>query len=470
MGLGASSSRTGVLVKVGSGPDNAMLDDITSTQFRNMPASGIFISLRNQANDKNIIWNIPKSRLSVSGGNLLFSGYVSPQYKNADIDSSMKIFSVYTENPIISTPGEQRYLSTTDVPMTGFYILDEISYNPTLKQLKWTLKSPKNAGGGLIRSSFPSVGRVFDKIVIKHGSERRLSLGIDALTITLREDGGASTGNVYADYTYNLTSQDTLIKDDDADNNFNIEFEKETTTGEESWNANILRGGDVLSPTVDFKIEEEGLRTYVRLNGQYPFNANDELIFSHIIPQELIDAGSGGTPEDQSVEAQITALQATLAALQRSVATNTGDISTLENASAAGDVSFFHGILGLPGGRASGPRANARDIAHLSPLVSAEMSNPLERTVKTISSLTLGGGLVQFNASSQAGYYVPWIAIETADIGTKTLNVVGPGGFESDLWSSAGSVTVDNKNYSLYARIQPLINGKSLTAIFKLYE
>ena len=425
---------------------------------------------------KNIIWNIPKSKLRYSDGSDfdLRSNEILPLFIKMQIGIHYEQFYCKHKNPVTSVPGERRYLSDADVSMTGFHTLDTISYDPVLNQLKWTLKSPRRVTipgrpTPFIRETFPSGGKVFDNVVIKHGNERRLSLSIDDLNIALRADSSI-TNFVYADYTYNLTSQDTLIKPGDADRNFNIDFEKIDIRGEDIWRAHSLRGGDTLGPTVDFKIEEEGLRTYVRLNGQYPFKEGDELQFSHIIPQELIDAGSGGTPEDQSVEAQITALQATLAALQRSVATNTGDISTLENASAAGDVSFFHGILGLPGGRASGPRANARDIAHLSPLVSAEMSNPLERTVKTISSLTLGGGLVQFNASSQAGYYVPWIAIETADIGTKTLNVVGPGGFESDLWSSAGSVTVDNKNYSLYARIQPLINGKSLTAIFKLYE
>ena len=264
-------------------------------------------------------------------------------------------------------------------------------------------------------------------------------------------------------YTYNLTSQDTLIKGTDTTfTDMNIEFEVLSSRGEDIWRANSLRPGTTLGPTVDFKIETEGQRTYVRLNDQYPFKADDTLIFSHIIPQELIDAGAGGTPEEQNVASQVASLQATVASLQRDVATNTNDIDTLENTTQAGDVTFYHGILFLTGGRTAGNRASAKSVTHLTPLATAELNNPTERTEKTISSLILARGLVQYNAGATVGYYSPWVAIETVNIGTGTLYVEGPGGDESDLWRPAGSVTLNTKAYHYMFVPHQLLTGRVL--------
>ena len=446
------------------------LRNISANQFSSIPSTGIYLWGRNLSGTQNMIWRYPKSRLWFRA-NIDFltetaGGALGPVYKDvSNWSTNMNYFILSTENPQSTpSPGERRYVSTNDISIRNFYTLDEFFYDPEIQQIKFTLKNPKGTD-----SEFPFQGNVFDNAIIKHGSETRLRLSFSDFTVALRADAG-NAGNYYADYTYNLTSQDTLIKDADSNRNFSVEFEQLETTGEDIWRANKMRGGSVLSSTVDFKLEEEGLRTYVRLNDQYPFKIDDRLIFSHIIPQELIDAGSGGTPEDQDVATQIAALQATLASLQRDVATNKGDIDTLENASAAGDVSFYHGIVSIAGGRSATARGVAKDIAQLTPLVGADMANPSERTLKTVSSLVLGGGLVRYNASAQVGYYNPWVAIETTDIGSKSLNVVGPGGFESDLWRPASNVNVDNKNYTLYVRIQPLINGKSLSVVFKLYE
>ena len=294
-----------------------------------------------------------------------------------------------------------------------------------------------------------------------------------AVAYSLVTSGGTPivTRGDTAEYTYNLTSLDQLIKSGDSTfADFTMEFDRRVFQGEEIWRANSLRGGSVLSPTVDFKIEEEGLRTYVRLNDQYPFKSGDQLIFSHVIPQELIDAGSGGTPEEQTAAAQIAALRTALDALTRRVGENEGDISTLENQTAASDITFYYGIAAIPGGRTSGARTNAKSTSYLTPVVQAAMSNPASRTAKTVRSLLLSGSLVLYNSGQAAGYFTPWIAVEKSDIGSTTLTMLGSGGAETTLWSPVGEVTVNSKVYSLYARTSPIINGRRIWVVFKSYE
>ena len=168
--------------------------------------------------------------------------------------------------------------------------------------------------------------------------------------------------------------------------------------------------------------------------------------------------------------AQIATLQATIGALQRGVATNTADIDTLENQTAASEITLYSGIIGLAGGRTAGNRANAKSVSHLQPLVIADFNNPSGREEKTITSLLLSGALLQFNASATVGYYSPWIAIKDSDIGSNTLVILGPGGDESSLWRPAGTAVLNSATYNLYVRVAPLLNGKTLKVLAKAYE
>ena len=451
----------------------AFIDDVSASQFARIPPAGIYITLLNSDNSRWLVYRIPRSRLRHdSNDDLQIAFSFGAQYasipnhpiaKNSDWRFDVNNMMISTNNPIITQPGESKYLIPARLTIANFFAVDSITYDPDTNSVAITLSALTSQ-----HSEFPSLGRVWNRVVIKKGTERRLAFDIDETNVVVN---APAFGRVSATYTYQLTTQEALIKDTDTIfNDFNIEFERLSSTGEDIWRAHSLRPGSALSNSVDFTIVEEGLRTYVRLNSSYPFKGDDELIFSHIIPQELIDAGSGGTPEDQSVATQVAALRASLNALQRSVTTNSTDIATLENASVAGDVSFFHGILSIAGGRTAGSRANARSLTHLGPLVIAEMNNPAERTEKTISSLLLGGGLVTYNSGATAGYYSPWVAIETADIGSNTLGVHGPGGDESDLWSEAGNVTLNNKGYTLYVRTSPMVNNKNLRVVFRLYE
>ena len=451
----------------------AFIDDVSAAQFARIPSAGIYITLLNSDNSRWLVYRIPRSRLRHDSNNdlqIAFSfgaQYASipnhPIAKNSDWRFDVNNMMISTNNPIVVSAGEPRYRLPARLGITDFFSVDNIDYSPDTNSVAITLSAPTSQ-----HSEFPSLGRVWDRVVVKKGTERRLAFDIDDTNIVVNPIAG---GRVSATYTYSLTTQDALIKDTDSIyNDFNIEFERLSSTGEDIWRAHSLRPGSALSSSVDYTIVEEGLRTYVRLNSSYPFKGDDELIFSHVIPQELIDAGSGGTPEDQSVATQVAALRASLNALQRSVTTNSTDIATLENASVAGDVSFYHGIATIPGGRSATARGNARNLANLGPVVQAEMNNPAERTEKTISSLLLGGGLVTYNSGATAGYYSPWVAIETSDIGSNSLGVLGPGGDETDLWSEAGNVTVNNKGYTLYVRTTPMVNGKSLRVVFRLYE
>ena len=285
------------------------------------------------------------------------------------------------------------------------------------------------------------------------------------MTITRPQDSDSASTVPEATFSYNLTSLDTLIKSSDSTyNDFDIDFRILSVTGEEIWRANSLR------PTTDFTVIEEGLRTYVRLNDQYPFRNGDQIVISHVVPQELIEEGSGGVPEEQTSAAQIEALKQQINALTTKVSQNETDIDTLENQTAAADISFYHGIISVGGFVTPESRANATSISHLTPLARAELNNPADRTEKTVSSLLLAGALVTFNSSLTPGYYSLWVAIESNDVGTGALYVEGAGGDESDLWQNAGTAVLNSKNYTIYIRKQPIREGRSAKKVFKVYE
>ena len=388
------------------------------------------------------------------------SGYL-PIYKGSNFTNvsnpgSMRLRVIDSRNPLqIQNLRDVQYDITSELSITNFFALKNVVLNTDSKELSVILK---DANGLTVSDS-----DLFDYFVIKKGTEQRLrrtyesnsSIEVSGSEITIK---WALTNQEYAKL---IKSTDTAFDD------MNIEFVDVDTQGEEIWRANPMRGGSTLSSTVDFKLEEEGLRTYVRLNPGFSFADGDQLIFSHIIPQELIDAGSGGTPEDQDVATQVAALQASLAALQRDVSANKGDIDTLENQTAASRITFYYGDV-FVGARNATSRANAKSVSHLTPLVSADFANPAQRTAKEISSLLLGGGRVQYNGGSVSGYYTPWVAIKSSDV--TNLYVEGSGGDETDLWRPADTADLGGETYNLYVRTSPILNGKSANFIFKDYE
>ena len=386
----------------------------------------------------------------------------APSYKgnNFSLQNKMYVTLVDSRSPL-SQSVDPSYNLPSELSISNYYSLKDVIFNTDTNVLSVILKNAN--------SLTVSDGDLFEYFIIKKGNETRLRKNFqDNNNLVVNDD---DDDELKIDWQLTNEEVNNLIKSDDTSfNDMNIEFFDVDSTGEDIWRANQLRGGSALSNNVDFVLVIEELRTYVRLNPSFPFKEDDDLLFSHIIPQELIDAGSGGSPEDQTAEAQITALRNQLNTLSRQVTTNTGDISTLENASQAGDVTFYYGIIAIPGGRTRTARTNAKSTSYLTPLATAQMNNPTSRTAKTISSLLLSGGLVAYNASATVGYYTPWFAIETADIGSNSVRIEGAGGDETALWSPLGSLTLNSKAYTIYGRTTPIINAKTLRVVVKLFE
>ena len=438
---------------------------ISSSQFDTIPTTGFYVLLSTSeiptlANS--LIWNIPKSHLVKIGRGVSFEEVVDqprlPIYGSATPSERYRYFQITTVNPVETVTGESNYLLSALKNIASFYQLKSLSYNPSTKQLQFTLRDTTSGA-----TVFPDQGSVFNSLVIKKGTEVRLTKNITDLTITRPQDADSTSEVPEATYTYDLSSLENLLKSSDsAYNDFSIEFRIVTFTGEDIWRTNIL------APTTEFSLVEEGSRTYVRLNDQYPFVAGDEILLSHIVPQELIQEGSGGTPEEQTAGVQIEALRQQINALTTKVNMNESDINTLENQTADADISVYYGIVRIDG-RTSGSRTNAQSTAHVGPLAVARLNLPAGRTEKTVSSLLLAGALVTYVAEAVEGYYVPIVAIKAADV--TNLDVRGPGGDESSLWSGTGSsVTIGGEDYNIYMRTTPITQSKSLRVVFKDFE
>ena len=446
--------------------ESSLVASVSSTQFSQIPTTGIYILLTNSSTGivnnslQYLVWNIPKSSLGVGSNDLYINDnfFSYPIGKNIDWSSRIKYFSLTTVNPLSQSSGTTTYTRSADLSITNYWTLDSFTYNPATKSISFALKVP-SSGVLSARQNFPLEGAVFNRLIIKKGTETRLTKNFTDLTV--------SVSGTTATYTYNLTSLDTLIKNTDtAYNDFNIEFEVLGTTGEDVWRSDLLRGGTTLGPTVDYKVEEEGSKTHVRLNDQYPFGIDDEVLISHIIPQELIDAGSGGTPEEQTANAQITALRNQLNALTAKVNTNETDIDALERTSTSTQTTFYHGLIALT------PKNNANKTISTSgtsllPLAQAEFNNPTERIAKQVNSLLLSGGFLQFNAPQTSGYYNPWIAVKPGDYTNLQFRTTQD---DTDNWSNVGTSTLGGDTYNIFVRIRPVLQGRSLKLYIKDYE
>ena len=444
------------------------VDDVTPAQFNTIPSTGVYILLSNSeipSLNNSIVWHIPKTSLvrisrttdlqMVNQGPL---GGIQPILGSGRLSGAYRYFQITTVNPLITMTGESNYLLSALKNIASFYQLKSLSYNPSTKQLQFTLRDTTSGA-----TVFPSQGSVFNSLIIKKGTEVRLSKNITDFTITRPQDDDSSSQVPEATYTYDLTNLENLIRSfDSVYNDFSIEFRIVTFTGEDIWRANLL------APTTEFSLVEEGRRTYVRLNDQYPFVAGDEILLSHIVPQELVGEGSGGRPEEQTAAAQIEALKQQINALTAKVNTNESDIDTLENQTAGADISVYFGIVRIDG-RTSSSRSNAQSTSHVAPLAVARLNLPAGRTEKTVSSLLLAGALVTYNSEAVEGYYVPLMAIKASDV--TNLDVRGPGGDESSLWSATGSsVTIGGEDYNIYMRTTPITQSKSLRVVFKDFE
>ena len=461
----------------------SFLEHFDQAEFNSIPATGVYIILTTgselfdqPSTTKYLVWNIRKSNLrynstegtlEINRGTPDGSLGFDPIFKTADFDSTFNKFFVTTVDPITGSNLSDRYTLSTARRISGFgdYTLEVFNFIVWLKGGIFVLSIPASQ----TVTRFPLNGRVFDRVIIKKGTEKRLTFDYDRLlaeAVTNTSSLYDATKHQYR-YSFALSELEELIKDGDTSfNDFNIEFEIGRTTGQDIWRANSLRPGAVLSPTVDFNIVEEGLRTYVRLNGQFPFKEDDELIFSHIVPQELIDAGAGGTPEEQTANVQIAALRQQLATLSGKVTMNENDIDALERATGDVQEQIYWGVVDLTP-KNSANKAISTSASSLAPLARAEFNLPATRSGKQITSLLTSGAFINFTAGASDGYYNPWVAVKT---GSYTNLIFKSTQEERNLWGSAGVVTLGSESYTIFVRLRPITETKSLRIFIKDYQ
>ena len=469
--------REGNKLVLGDG-DTLISGGVTTSQWNQIPSSGLYIIMgrfvnQNGVPSQPIIWNIPKNSLShIASSNkpqnneiqARGSRVINPVYSEADITQDRRGMLITTVNPITSVVGTTEYSLTQDKSITDFYELDSFVYNDNNKNLSFELSAPVSQ-----HPSFPSDGQVFNRVVIKKGTETRLTLAVNNFTIdATRTDSTKS----YAKYSYIVPQRTPFIKSGDtAFNDFEITFYRDTrTTGDDIWRTYPLRGGSALSNTVDFTIITEGVRTYVKLNPLFVFNADDEIIYSHIIPQSLIDAGSGGTPESQDITSRVTALQDRVNALTTKVNTNETDIDELERTSAETTQTLYYGLVSLTP-KNNTNKAISLDASRINPLASALLRVPANRTAKVITSLLLTGALIRFNSGSADGYYCPVIAIKNSDRGRLNIEFRSSSGQdETNFWGAFNDPFLFDGDYHLFMRARPMLKSKTLKIFVKGYQ
>ena len=471
----------------GGTPHNSIsqfsLSTFSQSLLNALTAAGIYILFSNSSAPSLtncIIWQLMKSVLTYprprgrsTNRQLFFAGLNDsvdnpngnspspPIHRAINAALASHYIQVMTVNPILNTVigGSTKYNLSGAVNITDFFQLKSLEYDISTNTIKFVLRD--TSAGATV---FPAEGRVFNEVSIRAGSVNKWSRLIGDFA---SGRGSVSIAGVEATYTYpmNQTEAATFERDLASQiSNLSIRFSVSDQVSTPIRRANILR------PTTDYTVIEEGLKTYVRFSDSLDVENNDDMIFSHIIPQELVDVGSGGTPEEQTAAVQIEALKQQLNALTAKVNINEADIDTLENQAALADVIFFYGVLSA-GAKNSATRTNFRSNAHTSPLVAAALANPANRTSRTVSSLLTVGARIDFNSGVVAGYYAPWIAIKQEDLtANASLLILGVQGDESRFWTQVGTTDVGGDTYNLYLRTSLLSEGKSLVVSIKEYS
>ena len=424
-----------------------VLDDVSSADINNMPVTGIYIlasTSPNPTRQNSIIWNIPRSDLSQVSGNLRWSGRsYDPIFSAGPISHSYLYWRITTSNPLISIPGESRYLLLNPpINISNFYRVGNIIYDPRVKRIQVQLI---NTASGA--TEFPGGGVVFNRMRFFKGSESRLNLGIDDLDIQI-------VGTT-ATYSISLNALQNLLKDSDRSfNDFRIQFDRFDTRGEDIWKTTLLRRD------VDFSVLEEGGRTYVRITGTYPFRIEDKIMFSHVVPQELIDL-EAGTPEASNVEREVQNLRTELDSLKAEVNTNKGDISNLQSHTQADVSTTLLWNFTAVGART---RVTSTINARVAASIAAGGHNEEET-----SNLKTVGAKIDVAAPAAVGSYFVWVAVEK----TRSNNIV----FDDDelswyLYSANGSVDIDIDGtiYHVFVRKTSLKEGQRKTFLIKDYE
>lgn len=130
---------------------------------------------------------------------------------------------------------------------------------------------------------------------------------------------------------------------------------------------------------------------------------------------------------------------------------------------------LYSGVIGLtPKNNAN--RATARSSASLQPLARAALAAPSGKTSKLVGHLLYVGALLNFTGGAAAGYYCPWLAVESTPSAGLSFVFSAGGLDDTDLWANVSTETLAGINYSLWVRAFPLLQAKTLRVVLSAFE
>ena len=293
----------------------------------------------------------------------------------------------------------------------------------------------------------------FDRVVIKKGGEVRLDIPYQDFSISKETNE--------AEFLKNLNSLENLIKASDTIfDDFTIEFHKggSVSTGIPIWRANILR------QKTDFSVIEEGIKTYVQLSDQYPLNSGDQLLFSHTVPQSLIEGTAGtGQGSGSSVDAQLQALSTQIAGILVKNQEQDSEITNLQSAIGVQTATTLYYGFGHVFAVAN------EDVALAKAEAKTSFNTASNRNMAQVPNLSIGK-LLKVIAPSPEGFYRVWVALEASKV--NTLRIRNDITDESDGWVEETSVVhrLNNLDYKLFVRLLPLGEGEVMDFVIKNFR
>ena len=294
--------------------------------------------------------------------------------------------------------------------------------------------------------------RIFTSINLKKGSEIRLNaIPYSSLNVTTYPATDTAKGN-QADFYYTLSaSENVILPADTVFNNFELEFiQRVGFAGFQTKETTILR------PGTDFSVHEEGTKTFVNLASGLRIPVGADLIFSHVVPQELVESDSG-TPEESGVAESIAALRNQITTLTNSLSANSNRIQALQaTVGQSSQTILYYGFSAVQG--------SASDQSSIAtPIVTSFItaSDGSDLSIKNVSNIKTVGASLNLTAPSQTGFYYLMVLIEEDKAGR--VSFFNETFDETDLWSSLSATkTLLLKNYKVFYRTQTLADNDTI--------
>lgn len=396
---------------------------------------------------------------------LMWKG-IEPEYKTSSLDQGFDRLLISSNSPVTRTAGIVYYSAfidtPTQIPNWGSFKISNFKYNPDNYDLEFTITDssiPLTGGVPDYEVDADSIRNNLKKVIIKKGTETRLVLSRDDITI----DRGTSTGSGInsLDFSANLRPDTIIVKDTDADiTDFSLEFEIleiETVT-------TIINtpGGYATEPSLvatklnvdrDYSLLDEGNRTYLRLAGDYNIVTGNELLVSHILSPNLVHASQTSGQAQGDVELQIDQIEQQISALQSAV-------TQIE--ARAPEVTATVGYWGYSAVQSTHSHTPTQVVQ----FVRTAFGVVASRTSVNINDLA-DGGLFSIVTPSNAGWYYPWVAVESDKINNLIYSSDAIYS-ENDLWVSAyASVHINGVGYSVLARTRPLAQSQTFRLVLK---